>query len=394
MDAGAKLVQEVASQSDSNAGDGTTTSTLMTQEIVNQGMKVVAAGANPVSLRNGISLAARQLSEQIRRLASPVKSNSDILNIATIASNNAKMGSTLANIFAKLGETGSTVIEESQTMDDEVEFTEGITLNRGFLSPYFVKDPERQLCELQNAYVLITDKRISSVQELLPLLEQLMKAKKPLFIVADDISGEALSTLVVNKLRGIIDVVAIRAPAFGEKRKAYLRDMAIATGGAFISDDLGSSLETASIEDLGFANRIVVGKSSTTLVTSDKFKSAVEDRIRLIRKEAETTDNKYEKEQLLERAASLGGGIAKLKIGAATETELKDKKLRYEDALNSVRSALEAGVVPGGGATMMFLSCDEELKKQIMSQCEDDDERLGVEIMFKSLSCTSFAACL
>lgn len=382
-------MQEVASKSDSNVGDGTTTSTLMTQELVNQGMKVVAAGANPVSLRNGIALAARKLSEEIKALATPVKSNSDILNIATIASNSVEMGSKLASIFAKLGDAGSAVIEESQTLNDEIEFTEGLTLDRGYLSPYFVKDSERQLCELQNAYVLITDNRITSMPQLLPLLDQLMQEKKPLLIIADDVSGDALSTLVVNKLRGVIDVVAIRAPAFGEKRKAYLRDLAVATGGSCITDDLGRSLELVKLKDLGVADRIVVSKSSTTIITSDKFKSIIEDRARSLRREADSTDNKYEKEQLIERAAALCGGVAKLKVGAATETELKDKKLRYEDALNSIRSALELGVVPGGGATMMYLSCDADLKLRILAECLDDDEKLGVEIMFRSLAGTS-----
>ncbi|CAM9133779.1 unnamed protein product, partial [Ectocarpus fasciculatus] len=390
MDAGVKLVQEVASKSDNNAGDGTTTSTLMTQEIVNQGMKVVAAGANPVCLRNGISIAARRLSKEIRALAIPVKSNADVLNIATIASNSPRMGAMLAEIFDKLGESGAAVVEESQSLNDEIEFTEGLTIDRGYLSPYFVKDQERQLCELQNAYVLITDKKISSLQELLPLLEQLISSKKSLFIIADDVSGEALSTLVVNKLRGIIDVVAIRAPGFGERRKGYLRDISAATGAKYVSEELGRTLESVRVEDLGSVDRVVVGKSSSTLVTSTKYKDIIEERIRQLRKESDLTENKYEKEQLTERAASLGGGIARLKVGAATETELKDKKLRYEDALNSIRSALESGVVPGGGATMMYLSSDNKLRESIMTECNNEDEKLGVDILFKSLSAPMF----
>lgn len=382
-------MQEVASKSDSNAGDGTTTSTLMTQEIVNQGMKVVATGANPVSLRNGIALAAAKLSKKIKDLAIPVESNSDIRNIATISSNSKQMGSILASIFEKLGEAGSTVVEESQTLNDEVEFTEGLSIARGYLSPYFVKDSERQVCEMQSARILVTDKRISTVQELLPLLEEVTKAKQPLMIIADDVSGDALSTLVVNKMRGVLDVVVVRAPAFGERRKAFLRDLALATGATCITDDLGNSLQSVRLEDLGIADRVVVGKASTMIITSERFKGAVEDRIRQLKKEADGTDNKYDKEQLIERAASLGGGIAKLKVGAATETELRDKKLRYEDALNAIRSALEAGVVPGGGATMMFLAGDQALRNDIIRECSNDDEVLGVDIMFRSLAgCT------
>lgn len=385
MNAGARLVQEVASKSDNKAGDGTTTSTVMTQEIINQGLRVVAAGANPVSLRSGISIAARMLSEKVRSLAIPVKSNDDLVSIATIAANNAEMGRIIAQTCEKVGSMGSTIVEESQTLNDEIEFTEGLSIDRGFLSPYFVKDAERQVCEMQGCRVLVTDKRISSVQELLPVLEQVVKTKEPLFIIAEDITGEALSTLVVNKLRGVIDVVAIKAPSFGDRRKSHLQDIAIATGATYISDEVGSSLDAVSINDLGVADRIVVRKASTTVVANPRFKEAIGTRIAQIRAEAQDTESKFDKEKLEERAAALGGGIVRLKVGAATETELRDKKLRYEDALNSVRSALEMGVVPGGGATMLFMSCDAELKKKVMDACADDDERLGAEILFRSL---------
>jgi chaperonin GroEL len=387
MNVGAKLVTEVASKSDNKAGDGTTTSTLMTQEIVNQGIRVVAAGANPVSLRNGVIYAASRLSARVKEIAQPVTSNADLLNIATIASNSASMGAIIAKAYERVGDTGSTVVEESQTLNDEVEFTEGLSVDRGYLSPYFVKDTERQVCEMVNPRVLVTDKQIKSVSDLIPILEQLVKTKESLFLVAEDVTGEALSALVVNKLRGVLDVVAIKAPSFGDRRKAYLQDMAIATGATYVADEVGISLESVTLDMLGKADRIVVGKDSTTIITDSSNKDALVKRIAQIRAEAELTDNKFDKEKAAERVAALGGGIARIKVGAATETELKDKKLRYEDALNSVKSALEMGVVPGGGACMLYLSCDEELKKSIISGCNfaDEDERLGVEIMFRSL---------
>ena len=386
MNVGAKLVQEVAQKSDNKAGDGTTTSTLMTQEIVNQGIRVVAAGANPVSLRNGVIHAASKLAAEVLRLAKPVTNNADLLSIATIASNSASMGAIIAKAYEKIGDTGSTVVEESQTLIDEIEFTEGLTIDRGFLSPYFVKDAERQVCELVNPRVLVTDKKIQSVQDLIPILEQLVKTKEPLFIVAEDVAGEALSALVVNKLRGVLDVVAIKAPSFGDRRRAYLQDMAIATGATYVADEVGISLESVTPDMLGRADRIVVGKDATTIVTNDENKEALSRRIAQIRAEADATDNKFDKEKATERVAALGGGIARIKVGAATETELKDKKLRYEDALNSVKAALEMGVVPGGGACMLAMSCDAQLKADILAGCNDDeDERLGVEIMFRSL---------
>lgn len=385
MNVGAKLVTEVASKSDNKAGDGTTTSTLMTQEIVNQGIRIVAAGANPVALRNGVTLAATRLAQRVKEIAKPVKGNIDLLNIATIASNSPSMGAIIAKAYERVGENGSTVVEESQTLIDEVEFTEGLTIDRGYLSPYFVKDTERQLCEMQNPRVLVTDKKLAAVADLIPVLEQLVKTKEPLFIVAEDVTGEALSALVVNKLRGVIDVVAIKAPSFGDRRKAYLQDIAIATGATYIADEVGISMESVTLDMLGSADRIVVGKDASTIITNGSQKDAIEKRIAQIKAEADATENKFDKEKATERVAALGGGIARIKVGAATETELKDKKLRYEDALNSVKSALEMGVVPGGGATMLYMSCDEELKNSIMAEVQEEDEKLGVEIMFRSL---------
>lgn len=388
MNVGAKLVQEVASKSDNKAGDGTTTSTLMTQEIVNQGIRVVAAGANPVSLRNGVQLAANMLATAVVELAKPVENNNDLLSIATISANSATMGAIIAKAYEKVGDTGSTVVEESQTLLDEIEFTEGLSIDRGFLSPYFVKDNERQICEMVSPRVLVTDKKISAVNDLVPILEQMVKTKEPLFIVAEDVTGEALSALVVNKLRGVLDIVAIKAPSFGDRRRNYLQDIAIATGATYVADEVGISLESVTLDMLGKADRVVVGKDASTIVTESGNSDAIAKRIAQIKAEGEATDNKFDQEKCSERVAALGGGIARIKVGAATETELKDKKLRYEDALNAVKSALEMGVVPGGGATMLYMSTDETLKQKILDACksDDEDEKLGVEIMFRSLS--------
>ena len=387
MNVGAKLVQEVASKSDNKAGDGTTTSSIMTQEIVNQGIRVVAAGANPVSLRNGVQHASACISKKILELAKPVKNNDDLLSIASISANSATMGAIIAKAYEKVGDTGSTVVEESQTLLDEIEFTEGLSIDRGFLSPYFVKDTERQLCEMSGARVLVTDKKIQNVQDLVPILEQMVKVKEPLFIVAEDVAGEALSALVVNKLRGVLDVVAIKAPSFGDRRRAYLQDIAIATGATYVADEVGISLESVTLDMLGRADKVVVGKDATTIVTDASQKEDIEKRIAQIKGEADASDNKFDKEKAAERVAALGGGIARIKVGAATETELKDKKLRYEDALNAVNSALEMGVVPGGGACMLYISCMADFKQEIMDGCKegDEDEKLGVEIMFRSL---------
>lgn len=295
MNAGAKLVTQVAQKSDNKAGDGTTTSTLMTQEIVNQGVRVVATGANPVSLRAGITLAASMMSAHVKAVAKPVAGNADLLNIATIASNSATMGAIIAKAYAKVGETGSTVVEESQTLQDEVEFTEGLTVDRGFLSPYFVKDLQRQVCEMINPRVLVTDNNIKSLNDILPLLEEVLKFKAPLFIVAEDVSGEALNALVLNKLRGVLDVVAIKAPSFGDRRKAYLQDIAIATGATYVSDEVGVSLDQVNVAMLGRADRVVVSKDTTTVLTDSSHKEALAERIAQIRTEAELTQNKFGK---------------------------------------------------------------------------------------------------
>jgi len=380
---GAKLIQEVAQKSDSKAGDGTTTSTIMTQAIVNNGMRAVTSGINPVALNRGIRKAGNLVSEKIKFHASPVTGIEDLKNVATIASGSVDMGRIIAQAADKVGETGSTVVEESQTLFDEIEFTEGLTIDRGYISPYFVKDQERQIGELVNPRVLVTDAKIDNVNDVVPLLEQLVKSKDPLLIIAEDVTGEALSALVVNKMRGVLDVVAIKAPGFGNRRREYTQDIAIATGASFVAEELGITLDSVTLDMLGTADRIVVAKESTTIVTDGKHQKDIDARITQLRREADAADTDFDKDKFTERIASLGGGIARIKVGAATETELKDKKLRYEDALNSVDSARELGVVPGGGACLAHIQ--QMYTDEILEAMTDDDERSGAKILLEAL---------
>ncbi len=305
-------------------------------------------------------------------------------NVATIASGSVEMGRIIAQAFEKVGENGSTVIEESQTLFDEIEFTEGLTIDRGYVSPYLVKDQERQISELNNPRILVTDAKIDNVNEIVPILEQLVKSKEPIFIVAEDVTGEALSALVVNKMRGVLDVVAIKAPGFGMRRKEYLQDIAIATGATYIAEEVGITLDSVTLDMLGTCERVVAAKEQTTIVTDGKQAEAIEARIKQIRVGAENADTDFDREKATERIAALGGGIARIKVGAATETELKDKKLRYEDALNSVDSARELGIVPGGGATLAHLQ--QTMEEEILNAMENDDERVGAGILIKALS--------
>jgi chaperonin GroEL len=381
---GARLIQEVAAKSDSKAGDGTTTSTIMTQALVNNGMRAVTAGVSPVGLNRGLRKAARIIADEITAIATPVSGIEDLKNVATIASGSIEMGRIIAQAADKVGDTGSTVVEESQTLIDEIEFTEGLTIDRGYISPYFVKDQERQVAELVNPKILVTDAKIDDVNDIVPLLEQLVKTKDPLLIIAEDVTGEALSALVVNKMRGVLDVVAIKAPGFGNRRREYTQDIAIATGASFVAEELGITLDSVTIDMLGTADRIVVGKEQTTIVTDGKQQEAIDARIAQLRREEETAETDYDADKCRERVASLGGGIARIKVGAATETELKDKKLRYEDALNSVQSARELGIVPGGGACLAHLQIT--LKEKIMDAMETEDERQGALIMIKAMA--------
>jgi chaperonin GroEL len=294
------------------------------------------------------------------------------------------MGRIIAQAADKVGDNGSTVVEESQTLFDEIEFTEGLTIDRGYISPYFVKDQERQISELVNPRILVTDARIDNVNDIVPLLEQLVKSKDPLLIIAEDVTGEALSALVVNKMRGVLDVVAIKAPGFGNRRRDYTQDIAIATGASFVAEELGITLDSVTLDMLGTADRIVVAKESTTIVTDGKQQAEIDSRIAQLYREADSADTDFDKDKFTERIASLGGGIARIKVGAATETELKDKKLRYEDALNSVQSARELGVVPGGGSCLAYIQ--NTFQDEVLNTFEDEDERQGALILFKALS--------
>lgn len=381
---GARLLQEVASKTDSKAGDGTTTSTLLCQEIVHQGMKAVGSGRNPIALKKGIEKTVRFLVKQLQDRARPSKGIEDIRAVATISSgNDEEIGDIIASAYEKIGVTGSTSVEESQSLGNSVEFTEGMELDRGFISPYFVKDQERQIAVLTKPRVLITDQKISAVKDLVTLLEGLVKTKDPLLIVCDDLTGEALSTMVVNKMRGVLDICAIKSPGFGDRRKQYLEDIACITGGTFIASDLGMALEEVKPEDLGYAERIVVAKESTTIISTGDYEEEVKARIEQINKELEATESQFDTEKLEERRARLGGGVARILIGAATETELKDKKLRCEDALNSTKAAMEQGILPGGGAALAHLSLEVP---KFAESIEEEDERVGAKIVQASIT--------
>lgn len=307
----------------------------------------------------------------------------DLKNVATIASGSLEMGRIIAQATDKVGDTGSTVVEESQTLFDEIEFTEGLTIDRGYISPYFVKDQERQVAELINPKVLVTDAKIDNVNDVVPILEQLVKTKDPILIIAEDVTGEALSALVVNKMRGVLDVVAIKAPGFGNRRREYTQDIAIATGASFVAEELGITLDSVTIDMLGTADRVVIAKEVTTIVTDGKQQENIDARIAQLRREAEAAETDFDRDKCTERIASLGGGIARIKVGAATETELKDKKLRYEDALNSVDSARELGIVPGGGACLAHIQ--NVYADEILDAMDSEDEKQGALILIKAL---------
>lgn len=376
---GARLLQEVATKTDSKAGDGTTTSTVLCQDIVHQGMRAVGSGRNPIALRRGIEKTVHFLVKEMQDRARPSKGIKDILAVATIsAGNDQEIGEIIASAYEKIGETGSTSVEESQSLGNSVEFTDGMELDRGYISPYFVKDQERQVATMHKPRVLITDQKISAVKDLVNLLEGLVKTKEPLVIVCDDLAGEALSTMVVNKMRGVLDIAAIKSPGFGERRKAYLEDIAVVTGGTFICSDLGMTLDEVKMTDLGTAERIVVGKEATTIISTGENEEAVKSRIDQINTELENTESQFDKEKLEERRARLGGGVARILIGAATETELKDKKLRCEDAVNATKAAMEQGILPGGGVALAHLSV---LIPKFAETLEEEDERVGAAIV-------------
>ena len=376
---GAQMVREVASKTSDVAGDGTTTATVLAQAIFREGVKTVAAGASPMALKRGIEKAVEVAIDEIKKLHKDVKGDM-IAQVGTISANNDKqIGNIIAEAMKKVGKDGVITVEESKTMETTLEVVEGMQFDRGYLSPYFVTDPERMECALEDVRILIHEKKISSMKDLLPLLEQIAKMGKPLLIVAEDVEGEALATLVVNKLRGTLQCAAVKAPGFGDRRKAMLEDIATLTGGRAITEDLGIKLENVKIEDLGRAKKITIDKDNTTIVEGAGKPSEIEGRVKQIRTQIDNTTSDYDKEKLQERLAKLVGGVAVIKAGAATEIELKEKKARIEDAMHATRAAVEEGIVPGGGTAL--LRCIPALEKLKVT----GDEEIGVNIVKRAL---------
>jgi chaperonin GroEL len=382
---GAQMVREVASKTSDVAGDGTTTATVLAQAIFREGVKTVAAGANPMALKRGIDKAVERATEEIKRLAKPVKGDA-IAQVGTVSANgDSTIGNIIAEAMNKVGKDGVITVEESKTMDTSLEVVEGMQFDRGYLSPYFVTDPERMEVVLENPLILIHEKKISSMKDLLPLLEQVAKMGKPMLIIAEDVEGEALATLVVNKLRGTLNIAAVKAPGFGDRRKAMLEDIAILTGGKVISEDLGIKLENVKLEDLGRAKKVTIDKDNTTLVEGNGKQSDIEGRVKTLRAQIEETSSDYDREKLQERLAKLVGGVAVIQVGAATETEMKEKKARVEDAMHATRAAVEEGIVPGGGVALVRAAKALE-KFQINKEGEGDpDEQIGVNIVRRAL---------
>jgi chaperonin GroEL len=389
---GAQMVREVASKTSDVAGDGTTTATVLAQAIFREGVKTVAAGANPMALKRGIEKAVtviagkldkegNRLPGELDKLSKPVNNDSMIAQVGTISANNDEtIGKIIAEAMKKVGKDGVITVEESKTLETQLEVVEGMQFDRGYLSPYFVTDPERMEAALENAYILIHEKKISSMKDLLPLLEQIAKGGKPLLIIAEDVEGEALATLVVNKLRGTLQVAAVKAPGFGDRRKAMLQDIAILTGGKAITEDLGIKLENVQVQDLGQAKKITIDKDNTTVVEGKGKHSEIEGRVKEIRSQIDKTTSDYDREKLQERLAKLVGGVAVIKVGAATETEMKEKKARVEDAMHATRAAVEEGIVPGGGVALA--RCATALDKVKA----EGDEQIGINIVKRAIT--------
>jgi chaperonin GroEL len=389
---GAQMVREVASKTSDVAGDGTTTATVLAQAIFREGVKTVAAGANPMALKRGIEKAVtiitgkldkegNRINGELDKLSKPVNNDSMIAQVGTISANNDEtIGKIIAEAMKKVGKDGVITVEESKTLETQLEVVEGMQFDRGYLSPYFVTDPERMEVALENAYILINEKKISSMKDLLPLLEQIAKSGKPLLIIAEDVEGEALATLVVNKLRGTLQVAAVKAPGFGDRRKAMLQDIAILTGGKAITEDLGIKLENVQISDLGQAKKITIDKDNTTVVEGKGKHAEIEGRVKEIRSQIDKTTSDYDREKLQERLAKLVGGVAVIKVGAATETEMKEKKARVEDAMHATRAAVEEGIVPGGGVALA--RCAAALDKVKA----EGDEQIGINIVKRAIT--------
>jgi chaperonin GroEL len=378
---GAQMVKEVASKTSDVAGDGTTTATVLAQAIVQEGMKFVAAGMNPMDLKRGIDQAVTATVDELRKLSKPCTTNKEIAQVGAISANaDEAIGKIIADAMDKVGKEGVITVEDGKSLDNELEFVEGMQFDRGYLSAYFINNPEKQTAVLDDPFVLLHDKRISNIRDLLPLLEQVAKSGKPLLIVAEDVDGEALATLVVNGIRGILKTCAVKAPGFGDRRKAMLEDMAILTGGTVISEELGLKLENATLKDLGRCKRIEVEKENTTLIDGAGEKKAIEGRIKSLRTQIEETTSDYDREKLQERVAKLAGGVALIRVGAATEIEMKDKKARVEDALHATRAAVEEGIVVGGGVAL--LRCREAVAK---IKGDNHDQDCGIKIVLRAL---------
>lgn len=376
---GAQIVKEVATKSNDVAGDGTTTATVLAQALIKEGLKMVASGANPVFIRKGMEKASKKVIEELVKRAKKIESNSEIAQVGAISASDKEIGELIAQAMAKVGESGVITVEEAKSLDTTLEVVEGMQFDNGYLSPYMVSDSERMVVELDNPFVLITDKKISSMKELLPILEKTVEMGRPMLIIAEDVEGEALATLVVNKLRGTLNIAAVKAPAFGDRRKAMLEDIAILTGGEVISEEKGIKLETADINFLGQAKKVRITKDNTVIVDGMGAKENIASRVGQIKNAIEETTSDYDREKLQERLAKLSGGVAVIKVGAATETEMKEKKLRIEDALNATKAAVEEGIVPGGGTILV------QIAKAIEDFKLEGEEGLGVDIVKKAL---------
>ena len=376
---GAQIVKEVATKSNDVAGDGTTTATVLAQALIKEGLKMVASGANPVFIRKGMEKASKKVIEELVKRAKKIESNEEIAQVGAISASDREIGELIAQAMAKVGESGVITVEEAKSLDTTLEVVEGMQFDNGYLSPYMVSDSERMVVELDSPFVLITDKKISSMKELLPILEKTVEMGRPMLIIAEDVEGEALATLVVNKLRGTLNIAAVKAPAFGDRRKAMLQDIAILTGGEVISEEKGIKLETADINFLGQAKKVRITKDNTVIVDGLGAKEDIAARVGQIKNAIEETTSDYDREKLQERQAKLSGGVAVIKVGAATETEMKEKKLRIEDALNATKAAVEEGIVPGGGTILV------QIAKAIEDFKLEGEEGLGVDIVKKAL---------
>ena len=378
---GAQMVREVASKTNDNAGDGTTTATVLAQAIVDEGMKYVAAGMNPMDLKRGIDKAVAAAIEELKKISKPTTTNKEVAQVGAISANSdAEIGDIIAKAMEKVGKEGVITIEDGKSLNNELEVVEGMQFDRGYLSPYFINTPERQAAVLENPFVLLHDKKISNIRDLLPVLEQVAKAGRPLLIIAEDVDGEALATLVVNSIRGILKVVAVKAPGFGDRRKAMLEDIAILTGATVITSDLGLALDKTTLEQLGSAKRIEVTKENTTIIDGAGKPEAIAERVKNIRQQIDAATSDYDREKLQERVAKLAGGVALVKVGAATEVEMKEKKARVEDALHATRAAVEEGIVAGGGTALIRAkSAIKDLKG------DNDEQNAGIKIVLRAM---------